>query len=129
MFGVQKPIVRSSMDPLCRKMVLLSFIDPKDVSTFVTYARILQKKKIGLNTGVLENEHISWAPMQLGDRWMLMDSVKMPFSEIENMCMIHYLDLIIVREMTTKYLQGIEVTYDLPPPSISIRVLNRLYHV
>ena len=129
-FGVQRQVLRPNMDPHCRKMMVVSFTDRKDVHTFVTHCRNMQKRKMGLNTGVLCNEAIVWSPMENGDRWLGMDAIQTTYADLENICMLHYLDLLIVRHISTpsRILQGIEITYDMPPPAISMRVLNRLYH-
>jgi hypothetical protein len=130
--GVQKPLVRSGIDPLCQKVSILAFVDKKDVVSFLSFCRWLQKKNIALNTGYIENDALQWHPMKEGDKWMSLEVASLPFAEMENNCMVNYLDLMILQNvqcrLTDWSAQGIEITYDLPPKTIAARILNRLYH-
>lgn len=133
-FGIQKPVVRAGVDASCKKMALVTFTSRKDVLSFVRFCGTLQQKGIGLNTGLLQNDVLEFQAMEAGNRWMSLNAVEVPFAEVENMCMVHAIDLVLLRELSVegrpakRGLQGIEVTYDPPPPAMSVCVLNRVYN-
>lgn len=135
-FGIQRPILRSDVEPLCKKMAIIAFTSRKDVASFADICNTLQNKGIGLNTGVLESDRLEFQKMERGSHRMTLNVHETPYADLENACIVHAMDLVIFREVTAvlgmrsgiQGLQGIEVSYDAPSTLTSIRVLNRLYN-
>lgn len=130
LFGIQRPVVRAGVDPLCKKMAIVTFTTRKDVTAFATACKTLQKRGIGLNTGVLANDRLEFEAMETGNRWMALNVHEAAYSDLENMCIVHAINLVILREVTSdcRSLQGVEVSFDPPPARTSAHVLNRLYN-
>lgn len=124
-FGLQKGLE-------CRKLALLMFTNRKDIDRFSSICLDIQKQHYNINNVVLEDNILLFQPMHKGDRFMIPQIHAEPLPSIENICILHHLDLIVVHDLVrASYgkrwsLNGVEHTFDVPPPAISARILNRV---